>query len=151
MPTIHAEVSELINASPEQIFAVLSDYHAGHRSILPKPYFASLHVEQGGQGAGTVFRVKMDVYGAKREYRMTVSEPVPGRVLAETDPDAGVTTIFTVEPVGVGSQSQVTIATDSRTASGIRGLLERLLNPAIMRRIYREELKLLAEAVAKQP
>jgi uncharacterized protein YndB with AHSA1/START domain len=150
MSTIHVEVSETINARPEQVYAVLSDYHAGHRSILPKPYFTSMHVEQGGQGAGTVVRVNMNVFGAKREYHITVSEPVPGRVLSETDPAAGVTTTFTVEPVGTGSQSRVTIATDSRAAGGIRGFLERLMNPSIMRRIYKEELKLLAEAVSKR-
>lgn len=151
MATIHVEVSETINARPEQVYAILSDYHAGHRSILPKPYFTSMHVEQGGQGAGTVIRVSMNVYGAKRDYLITVSEPVPGRVLSETDPSAGVTTTFTVEPAGSGNQSHVTIATDSRPAPGIRGVLERLMNPYIMRRIYKEELKLLAQAVAKQP
>jgi hypothetical protein len=151
MATLRVEVSDTINARPEQVYAVLSDYHAGHRSILPKPYFAAMHVEQGGQGAGTVIRVSMNVYGAKREYLITVSEPVPGRVLSETDPAAGVTTTFSVEPVGTGNQSHVTIATESRLAPGLRGLLERLMNPFIMRRIYKEELKLLAGVAARQP
>ena len=55
-------------------------------------------VEKGGKGAGTVIRVLMNVLGVDRTYYMEVSEPEPGRVLAETDQDAGVTTTFTVKP-----------------------------------------------------
>ena len=44
----------------------------------------------------------MQVLGVERVYREVVSEPEPGRVLAETDADAGVTTTFTVDALDGG-------------------------------------------------
>ena len=64
MSTIHVEVSDVIKARPEQVYAVLSDYRMGHPAILPKPYFTSLTVDEGGQGAGTRIQVHMKVLGA---------------------------------------------------------------------------------------
>jgi len=144
---IHAEASKVIDASPASIYAVLSDYRVGHPAILPKPYFKELTVEQGGQGAGTVMLVRMEVMGVKKTYHLTVSEPEPGRVLVETDQEAGVTTAFTVEPLDGGTQSRVTIATDSRPSPGIQGKIEKLINPPITRRIYARELQQLADYV----
>lgn len=150
MSQIHAEATELIDARPEDVYAVLSDYQVGHRAILPKPYFTDMRVEQGGQGKGTVARASMNVFGAKREFRVVVSEPEPGRVLVEADPDAGVVTTFIVEPVNGGKQSRVTISTDSETRPGFAGMMERLMNPPIMRRIYHQELRQLADYLRSQ-
>ncbi|MBI5668800.1 MAG: SRPBCC family protein [Chloroflexi bacterium] len=144
MSPIHAEVTEVIDARPEDVYAVVSDYEVGHPAILPKPYFTGLKVEQGGKGTGTVARASMNVFGSKREFRVVVSEPEPGRVLVEADPDAGVVTTFIVEPVNGGQQSRVTIATDSEARPGFTGVMERLMNPPIMRRIYQQELRQLA-------
>lgn len=92
----------------------------------------------------------MKVLGVEREFHQVVSEPEPGRVLAETDETAGVVTTFTVEPYGDGSQSRVTIATDSEASPGFAGLIERLLNPLILRRIYRQGLEQLGQYVRDQ-
>lgn len=146
---IHVEVTEVINARPEKVYGILADYHTGHPSILPKPYFTYLTVEEGGVGAGTVLRVGMEVFGVKKDYHMVVTEPQPGRILKEADDEQGVVTHFTVEPVGSGEQSRVTITTDSRSASGFQGLMERLVNPPVSRRIYKQELKNLAGAVSQ--
>mgnify|MGYP001413434699 CR=1 FL=1 len=141
----HVEVSAVIAARPEAIYAILSDYRAAHQAILPKPYFADLVIEQGGHGVGTVFRVRMDVMGTSTHFHMVVSEPQPGRVLMEADEQAGVVTTFTLEPVADDIQTRVTIASDFRPSPGIKGLAERLMNPPITRRIYRQELQLLAD------
>lgn len=144
---IHVEVTEIINARPEKIYGILTDYHTGHPSILPKPYFTYLTVEKGGIGAGTEIRVGMAVFGVKKDYDLVVTEPQPGRVLKEEDAAQGVVTHFTVEQLGSGEQSRVTIATDSRSAAGFAGVMERLINPPVSRRIYKQELKNLAAAV----
>jgi hypothetical protein len=89
MGQYHVSESRIIGAPPETIYAILADYREGHPSILPQPYFKSLTVEEGGVGANTVLRVAMEVYGDKREFRLRVTEPEPGRVLMEEDPDAG--------------------------------------------------------------
>jgi hypothetical protein len=86
--------------------------------------------------------------GSKQSYRLVVTEPEPGRVLAEADATAGTATRFVLEPVD-GQQTKVTIITDARAATGVRGFMERLVNPPLMRRIYAEELQLLDEVVRR--
>src|SRR5690606_14701452 len=147
---IHVEVTEIIDARPEKVYGILADYHTGHPSILPKPYFTYLTVEKGGVGAGTELRVGMAVFGIKKDYHMLVTEPQPGHILKEEDSEQGVVTHFTVEPVGGGEQSRVTIATDSRSAAGFQGFMERVINPPVSRRIYKQELKNLAAAVSQK-
>jgi hypothetical protein len=150
MTPIHAEATDIINARPEEVYAVLIDYRMGHPAILPKPYFADLQVEQGGQGSGTIIRVSMNVFGAKRVYREVVSEPEPGRVLMEADPDAGLVTRFIVDSVSGGQQSRVTISTDTEASPGFTGLMERLVNPPVTRHIFKKELRQLDDYLQKQ-
>jgi hypothetical protein len=126
------------------VYAIFADYVESHPAILPKAYFESVTVEQGGRGAGTVVRVQMTAKGGKRAFRLVVSEPEPGRVLVEADDQAGVVTTFTVDPVDDGARSHVTIATDLRRSPGLRGWVERLANPLFLGRVYRQELALVA-------
>jgi hypothetical protein len=147
MAPIHVEVSEVIEAQPARVYAILADYRVSHRAILPQSYFTDVAVEQGGQGTGTIVRVHMKVMGNEFMYRQVVSEPQPGRVLKEEDTTAGVATTFTVEPFDGGQHSRVIIATDAAPSPGVKGWLERLFNPPVMRRIYREELHQLADYV----
>jgi hypothetical protein len=51
-------------------------------------------------------------------------------------------TMFRVEPEDDGSR--VTIATDWTPAGGFSGLMERLFAPGMLRKVYVEELGLLA-------
>lgn len=145
MKPIHVEVSEVIDSRPENVYAILSNYVEHHPAILPKPYFEELKVEQGGIGAGTVLHVGMSVMGVKKSFHLVVSEPQPGRVLVEADEAQGLVTTFTVEPLNGGSQSRVTIASDSRPSPGFAGMMEKLMNPPVTRRIYKKELQQLAE------
>lgn len=148
MNAIKAEVSEVLDAAPEAVYAILSDYQKAHPAILPKPYFEELVVEQGGQGAGTVFRLRMKVMGAEKNYHQVVSEPVPGTVLVETDAQQGVATTFTLSLVEQGKKTLLTISTMAPSSKGVMGWMERQLTPLVLRRIYREELRLLADYLA---
>ena len=139
----------MIGAPATRVYALLADYQQGHPSVLPARYFKEIKVLKGGQGAGTEVAVKMEVYGAKVTYQLTVSEPEPGRVLREEDVQAGVITTFTVEPMGA-TQARVTIATVTTTQPGLRGWIEKMTTPGIMRRIYREELAQIADVLTKQ-
>src|SRR5215207_2345735 len=105
MRTIHAEEIQVINARPEVIYAVLADYHQGHPAIVPKEYFQEVKVEKGGIGAGTEILIRMKVLGRETVSRQVISEPEPGRVLVEAEPDGRVKTTFTIDPVNGGSQS----------------------------------------------
>ena len=150
MSQIHAEESMIIDAPAAAVYAVIADYHIGHAAILPKPYFEEMQVVRGGVGAGTELIVKMNVYGTKATYNMQVSEPEPGRVISETDAKAGVTTTFMVEPTENDKQCRVTIRTVSPASSGIAGVLEKLIQPTISRRIFRAELKNLGTYMRQQ-
>lgn len=146
-----AEASETIVAPPDQVYAIISDYHKGHPAILPARYFTEMTVDEGGVGEGTVTTVLMNVFGARSALKLQVTEPEPGRVLVEEDRSAGVVTTFTLDPVNGGGATRVTIATRANTSPGLRGMVEKLMNPAITRKIYREELQQLAEIVQRKP
>lgn len=148
---IHVSQSAVIPAPPAAVYAIIADYRVGHKDILPKPYFVDMTVEQGGYGAGTIAVADVSVMGVKRTYRLLVSEPQVGRVIQEVDQAAGVTTTFTFDPMDGGAQTRLTISSDTKPSPGFQGFMEKLFNPPITRRIYREELALLAAYVAQQP
>ena len=148
--SIEVAVTATIDAPPARVYAILADYINHHPKILPKAYFVKVDVTKGGQGAGTEFVADMSIYGSKRTFHMTVSEPEPGRVIAETDAKLGTYTTFTVDPLEDGTKSKVIIATKSRTSAGVGGWLESLTTPMIMRKIYREELEQLNAYASQQ-
>jgi hypothetical protein len=152
MSTLHAHASAVIDASPETIYGLIADYRAGHPQILPQKYFRDLIVEEGGYGAGTVIRFTTRAGGKEVPYRMIVTEPEPGRVLVETDtaPASSLATTFTVAPVAGGAQARVEIATEWEASRGFAGLMERLLYPVAMRRIYRQELRQIGVVTAER-
>ena len=143
MSTYLAQESAIIEAPAERIYDIIADYHEGHPAILPARYFTDLAVVEGGQGEGTLVKVHMNVFGSKALFNLRVTRAEPGRLLVEEDEEAGMVTTFSLEPVEDG-RTRVTIATEARTSPGLRGMVERLVNPAVTRRIYREELGLLA-------
>ena len=151
MNQYEVSVSRVIDAPPAAVFAVFADYHQGHAAVLPKPYFTEMTVEKGGTGAGTEITVHMNVMGAKVTYHMVVTEPEPGRVLQEEDKAAGVLTTFTMDPVNDGQATNVTLYTQAKTAPGLKGFIEKLITPPISRKIYNEELDLLAAYLKRGP
>ena len=76
--------------------------------------------------------------GRSRSYRMQVSEPEPGRVLAESDTGSSLKTTFTVNPDG--EQSAVRITSTWQRAGGIGGFFERTFAPRVLKKLYAEEL-----------
>lgn len=138
-------LTRILPAPPSRVYGVLADYREHHPRILPKPEFESLVVERGGAGAGTVVRVTMRVMGARSSSRLVVTEPEPGRVLREAEEGGAFVTTFTVEPADGGARCRVTIATEWARRPGLRGLVERVVNPLVARRLYARELDLLAD------
>jgi Polyketide cyclase / dehydrase and lipid transport len=145
MSKIRVSESAIIDAEPDEVYAIFADYRVEHPRILPKQYFKSLEIETGGKGAGTAFQSRVHTGGMEREYHMYVTEPAPG-ILVETDQLSNLVTTFTVKSVQNKQQASVQIATEWETP-GIKGFFESLLAPSIMHRIYREELNILADYV----
>jgi len=132
-----------IDAPPQRIYSLISNYHTGHPTILPKQ-FSNMRVEEGGVGAGTKIRFDVTVLGQTKHFLAVVSEPEPGRVLVErnVEPDDSVTT-FTVSPEDGGRAATVTIQTAVPGRPGVVGKIERFITERVMRSMYADELRLL--------
>jgi hypothetical protein len=143
MPHIRATATAVIDAPPKIVYDILADYRESHPQILPKKNFLSINVERGGIGAGTIVTVRIRMFGGTRTSRMEITEPRPGSILVETDIDNGTSTIFTVDAIEKGKRSAVTIITEWSTP-GLKGMIERMLAPSALQRIYDEELHNLA-------
>ena len=144
MSVARAEMSALIGAPARDIYSLIADYRHGHPRMLPARYFPKLEVERGGVGAGTTIRFQFRAFGTTREIRAEITEPVPGQVLVETDLATGGRTTFTVMAEGDGQTCRVRIETEW-DARGVRGWIERLTIPRLLRQIYTEQLALLAK------
>lgn len=81
MPSVSVSVSDTIQASATQVYEIISDYNAGHPSILPPQYFGRLEVLAGGRGAGTRIRFEMKAFGGTNVGTADITEPIPGREL----------------------------------------------------------------------
>jgi hypothetical protein len=127
-----------VAAPPDIVYDCIADYTNHHPQILPDN-FSDFRVESGGRGAGTVMSFRFKAAGSTRSYRGEVTEPEPGRLIAETYADGSVTS-FLVEPAPGGSR--VVIET-SWQPKGVQGLFERLMAPRILPPIYARELEKL--------
>lgn len=150
MSNIYVEASKVIPARAADIYAVIADYQVGHQAILPRPYFVSMEVKSGGYGAGTTTHIQMKVMGQEFHYDQIVTEPEPGRVIKETDINTGQWSAFTLDPVEGGSATRVTISSEFPASSGLSGMMERLFQPMIVRKIYHIELDNLAAYMQKK-
>ncbi|HEV8193217.1 MAG TPA: SRPBCC family protein [Ktedonobacterales bacterium] len=148
MSRVHFEVAETIDARPEVIWDILTDYREAHPSILPKA-FGPLVVEEGGRGAGTIMHFSLRVAGSTRNFHQVVSTPEPGRVLVESNTDGSGETTFTLTSMDEGRRTHLRIVTEMETHGGLMGAVERALIPRLILPIYREELGKLAD-VAKR-
>ena len=140
MPVITASASAEIAAPAAGVYRLIADYRDGHPRILPPEYFGRLEVESGGVGEGTRIRFEMKAFGRVNVARASVTEPVPGRELRETT-DTGIVTTFLVEPLGNGG-CRVTIDTRYQRR-GLGGVIEGLVAPGFLRKVYRAELERL--------
>ena len=146
MPEVRVSRERAIPAPPGEVYRCLADFTRLHPRILPAN-FTDLRVEEGGVGAGTVLSFRLKAGGRSRDYRVRVDEPKPGRVMTETDLGSSMVTAFTVTPVGTGCS--VRIDTRWEGATGVGGLVERLLAPRVLGRLYTAELQRL-EIVATE-
>lgn len=148
MQQITVEESAVIGAPTSKVYDIIADYRNGHPHIVPKKYFKSVEVEYGGVGAGTIIRVVTQFWGRQIHYRMLVEEPDQGKVISERDLTTGMVTYFIVEQGKNKGESVVTIKTEMPIADGLKGMIEKLTTPPVMKKIYREELAQLNSFVS---
>lgn len=120
------------------VYSILSDYHAGHPSILPDA-FTRLEVLEGGTGAGTRIEFDLKLAGRINTTIAEVDEPEPGRILREVEVERGLVTVFTVDSTSA-DRCAVEIRT-TWTGQGLMGLIERLLAPRMLKPLYDQQLE----------
>jgi hypothetical protein len=140
MARLLASARGTVNAPADTVYGYLADMREHHPRFLP-PAFSDFEVESGGIGTGTITRFKVTAGGRTQQYRMKVCEPEPGRILTESDTRSTLVTTTTVTPQGAACLVGFSTAWDG--AAGIRGLVERLLAPRVLRGLYRDELQRL--------
>ena len=145
MAKVQASAERTVDAPADEVYGYLADMHQ-HPHFLP-PAFSDFQVVQGGVGAGTVTTFAVTAGGRTRNYRMNVTEPVPGRTLVESDASSSLVTTFNVEPQG--GKSLVRIHTSWDGAGGVGGFFEKTFAPRAMGRLYADELDRL-NTYAKQ-
>lgn len=148
MTMITVEVHDVVPANIKTVYAVIADYEVGHQAILPRPEFKEMKVIEGGYGAGTRLKLHIRLWGQSYYYEQVVEEPDVGRVILERDVNTGQVSTFTLEPLSETS-TRVTITANVPLSKGLRGVLERLSQPTIMRKLFTIELKNLAAYVSR--
>jgi hypothetical protein len=144
MTEARAEVQATIQARPDAVYQVIADYRTHHPNIMPPSLFSRIEVESGGIGTGTTFHITLHLAGTKKRMHMRVAEPDPGHVLTETNVDTGVVTAFEVTPAAADGATLTRISSNWETAPGVRGAVDRLTTPPLMRWIFRKQLRQLA-------
>jgi uncharacterized protein YndB with AHSA1/START domain len=140
MGQLRVGAERVIDAPAEEVYRLVADMREHHPRYLP-PAFSDFEVESGGVGAGTITRFVLTAGGRRRQYRMQVGEPEPGRVLTESDTSSSLITTWTVTPES--GRARVRIATMWDGAGGVGGVFERLFAPRVIRGIYADTLERL--------
>ena len=141
MTTLSTAANSHIDAPADVVLEILRDFDGHHRRILP-PAFSDFEVVHGGEGDGTMTRFKFTLGGRTSETRTLATETEPG-VIREQVLDREMVTEFRVVAEGTGSR--LSISTVWTPMGGVNGLLERLFAPAMLRKVYVEELALVAD------
>jgi hypothetical protein len=148
MAPIVVSTQRTVNAPADVVYSYIADMQH-HQRFLPGE-FSDFTVVSGGVGAGSVVTFTVTAAGRRRDYRMRIDEPDPGRVLTETDQNSSLVTTYTVTPASPET-STVRIETTWQGATGIGGFFERTFAPPATRRLYAQALDRLDTYVRDHP
>ncbi|MFJ8916178.1 SRPBCC family protein [Amycolatopsis sp. NPDC102389] len=144
MGKVTAIAERTIEAPADKVRALVADY-AETRPKLLTEHYRDYEVTEGGVGAGTKARWKLQATSKRvRDVAATVTEPSEG-TLVETDANSSMVTTWTVREVPEGSLVRIETTWDG--AGGIGGFFEKTFAPGGLKRIYEGVLGKLAEVV----
>jgi hypothetical protein len=133
---VSADNTILINAEPAATLAAVADYQTVRPKIL-SPQYSDYQVLQGGQGAGTVAKWRLQATKSRvRDVQVNVD--VAGHTVIEKDANSTMVINWTVAPAGPGSS--VTVKTTWTGAGGVKGFFEKTFAPLGLKRIQSEVL-----------
>jgi hypothetical protein len=147
MSRISVENEQIVNAEPEKVYAILSDYK-NERPRLLTPNFLDYKVEQGGQGAGTVVSYRLHAANRERPYKIRVSAAQPNSLLVEQDENSSLVTKWSLSPFHAGQRTKVLVSTTWEGGTGVGGFFERTFAPLGVRNIYNAILAKLSNTLA---
>ncbi|WP_322857524.1 SRPBCC family protein [Mycobacterium shigaense] len=131
MGQVSAASTILINVEPAATLAAVGDYQTVRPKIL-SPQYSEYQVLEGGQGAGTVAKWKLQATKSRvRDVQVNVD--VAGHSVIEKDANSSMITNWTVAPAGPGSS--VTVKTTWTGAGGVKGFFEKTFAPLGLRKI----------------
>jgi hypothetical protein len=133
---VSAESTILINAESGATLAAVADYQTVRPRIL-SPQYSEYQVLQGGQGAGTVAKWKLQATKS-RVRNVQVDVDVAGHTVIEKDANSSMVINWTVAPAGPGSS--VTVKTTWTGAGGVKGFFEKTFAPLGLKKIQGEVL-----------
>ena len=140
MTRIHAKAERIIDAEPEEVWAMLTDYTDTRARMLPESYL-EYAVERAADGVGATLTYRLRAGGRERAYRMDVEVATPGQLLIERDQTSSYTTRWQVERVGPGAHTRVRLYSEWESrATGLSGIFERRFAPMGIQRIHQETL-----------
>ncbi|HET6289844.1 MAG TPA: SRPBCC family protein [Amycolatopsis sp.] len=144
MGKVTAIAERTIEAPADKVRALVADYTETRPKLLTEHY-RDYEVTEGGVGAGTKARWKLQATSKRvRDVAATVTEPSEG-ILVETDANSSMVTTWTVREVPAGSLVRIETTWDG--AGGIGGFFEKTFAPGGLKRIYEGVLGKLAEVV----
>lgn len=136
MAQVSAVSTILVDAAPAATLAAVADYQKVRPKIL-SPQYSQYQVLQGGQGAGTVAKWRLQATRSRvREVQVDVD--VAGHTVIEKDANSSMVINWTVAPAGPGSS--VTVKTTWTGAGGVKGFFEKTFAPLGLKRIQGEVL-----------
>jgi hypothetical protein len=136
MGQVSAASTILINAEPVAALAAVADYQNVRPKIL-SPQYSEYQVLQGGRGAGTVAKWKLQATKSRvRDVQVNVD--VAGHTVIEKDANSSMVINWTVAPAGPGCS--VTVTTTWTGAGGVKGFFEKTFAPLGLKRIQSEVL-----------
>lgn len=136
MGQVSAASTILVDAEPAAALAAVADYTSVRPKIL-SPHYSEYQVLQGGQGAGTIAKWKLQATKS-RVRDVEVNVDVAGHTVIEKDANSSMITNWTVAPAGPGSS--VTVKTTWNGAGGIGGFFEKTFAPLGLKKIQAEVL-----------
>ncbi len=146
MSKVHVNSERVINAAPQDVYAVLADYKKMRPRMLTDN-FLDYKVEKGGHGDGTVVSYRLHAANRERPYKLRVDESVKNEVLTERDSNSSLVTTWALSPLRSGKQTKVRVSTEWEGAAGVGGFFERTFAPLGLRSIYASMLDSLAGLV----
>lgn len=147
MYPIYKEVSHIMNARPEQIDTILSEYRYGQGALLQKPYFIVFHRQENVDNLENPVHIQLSLAGIRHEYYEFLNEPMPFRLIVEYDAHSDSVVIIVVETTNISNKTRVTISTISTSSPNFAAFIEHLFIPKSLRHIYNQGLQSFSHAM----